>query len=100
MCARRCQITLVLSSLAICGLGSTAFAGVADCKKIEAPLDRLACYDKLTSSKPSVQPGRLATHDLTLAAASHRYEQQAKCTDVVHNAPLWCITLKLEALGA
>jgi Putative beta barrel porin-7 (BBP7) len=36
---------------------SPAVAGVADCKKIQAPLDRLACYDRLTNAHP-VKPTR------------------------------------------
>jgi Putative beta barrel porin-7 (BBP7) len=32
---------------------SPAFAGVADCKRIQAPLDRLACYDRLTNAQPA-----------------------------------------------
>jgi hypothetical protein len=37
---------------------SPAFAGVADCKKIQAPLDRLACYDRLTNAQPTSHPAK------------------------------------------
>jgi hypothetical protein len=40
---------LLVSGLA----ASDAFAGVANCKKIQAPLDRLACYDELTNAEPA-----------------------------------------------
>jgi hypothetical protein len=44
----------VLVLFSVGGLAaSPAFAGVADCKKIQAPLDRLACYDRLTNAQPA-----------------------------------------------
>jgi Putative beta barrel porin-7 (BBP7) len=52
MVSRRRAGAFVLFSVG--GLAaSPAFAGVADCKKIQAPLDRLACYDRLTNAQPA-----------------------------------------------
>jgi hypothetical protein len=49
----------VLVLFSVGGLAaSPAFAGVADCKKIEAPLDRLACYDRLTNAQPASHPAK------------------------------------------
>jgi hypothetical protein len=47
-------VLILVSGLA----ASPAFAGVADCKKIQAPLDRLACYDRLTNAQPASRPGK------------------------------------------
>ena len=50
-------------------LASTAAsASIADCKKIEAPLDRLACYDKLTRSKAGAPAAPAAKVEFARAA--------------------------------
>src|ERR1700722_20755108 len=47
-------VLILVSGLA----ASPAFAGVADCKKIQAPLDLLAFYDRLTNAQPASRPGK------------------------------------------
>ena len=55
MASRHCVATVIL--ILVSGLAaSDAFAGVADCKKIQAPLDRLACYDRLANAGAASHP--------------------------------------------
>jgi len=51
---------------------SAAFAGVADCKKIDVPLERLACYDNLAAAKPAATAAKRVKPELVLSTQPQR----------------------------
>jgi hypothetical protein len=58
MTFKRSRALFSITLVAAAGYASAASAGLAECKKIEAPADRLACFDRLTSRAAAgpVQP--------------------------------------------
>jgi Putative beta barrel porin-7 (BBP7) len=62
--SKRLRAVFYLSFAVAAGYASGASAGMAECKKIEVPLDRLACFDRLTNKSAAAQPAKPSKLDL------------------------------------